>query len=131
MRVLRRTGDGYMTVVAPQATSLPTPLSSFVGRTREIRETRRRLSTTRLLTLTGTGGVGKTRLALEAAAAVVTAFPGGAWLVDLTPVRDGAAVARAVAAALDLPERDARPAVEQLAALLAGRRALLVLDNCE
>ncbi|MCP2244484.1 ATP-binding protein [Lentzea aerocolonigenes] len=120
-----------MTVVAPQATSLPTPLSSFVGRTREIREIRSRLSTARLLTLTGTGGVGKTRLALEAAAAVVNAFPGGAWLVDLTPVRDAAAVARAVAAALDLPERDARPALEQLTALLAARRALLVLDNCE
>lgn len=120
-----------MTVVAPQAVSLPTSLSSFVGRTREIREIRSRLGTTRLLTLTGMGGVGKTRLALEAAGAVVNAFPGGAWLVDLTPARDEMAVARAVAVAVGLPERDARSALEQLTALLAHRRALMVLDNCE
>ncbi|HET6708313.1 ATP-binding protein [Amycolatopsis sp.] len=120
-----------MTVVASQAVSLPAPLSSFVGRTGELREIRSRLGTSRLLTLTGPGGVGKTRLALQVATSLVKAFPGGAWLVDLTPARDRPAVARAVAAALGLPERDAGSAPEQLTGLLAERRALLVLDNCE
>ncbi|TWF91468.1 LuxR C-terminal-related transcriptional regulator [Kitasatospora viridis] len=94
-------------------------------------QVRRRLATARLLTLTGVGGVGKTRLALEAAAAVARSFPGGVWWVDLSSVRDPAAVAGATAAALGVPDRDARSLLDQLAAHLAGRRALLVLDNCE
>ncbi|MFJ8026792.1 hypothetical protein [Streptomyces sp. NPDC096311] len=72
--------------------TLPAPFTSFVARQREKGEVRRLLGTTRLLTLTGTGGVGKTRLALEVAAASAKAFPGGVWLVDLTPAREPSAV---------------------------------------
>ncbi|MFF7843183.1 ATP-binding protein [Streptomyces ossamyceticus] len=101
-----------------------------MGRQPEVAEVRRRLDAARLLTLTGPGGIGKTRLALETAA-VVDDFSGGVWLVDLAPLRDGAAVARATAIALGLPDLGARSAVEQLAGYLDGRRGLLVLDNCE
>lgn len=94
-------------------------------------EIRRRLGTARLLTLTGVGGVGKTRLALEAAEAARKGFADGVWLVDLAPVQDPASVAGVAATALGVPDLSARPVVEQLAGHLAGRRCLIVLDNCE
>ncbi|MGW1270630.1 LuxR C-terminal-related transcriptional regulator [Streptomyces sp. NPDC002491] len=120
-----------MTVVTSQNASLPAPLTSFVGRGRELVRIRRLLGEVRLVTLTGTGGVGKTRLALEAAAASVRAFPGGVWLVDLAPVREPAAAPGAVAAALGAPDRGSLSVPVQLAGRLAGRRGLIVLDNCE
>ncbi|WP_330286136.1 ATP-binding protein [Streptomyces sp. NBC_00576] len=116
---------------ATPANNLPAPISTFVGRRRETAEVRRRLETARLLTLTGPGGVGKTRLAMEATAASVKEFPGGVWLVDLTPVQDPSAVASAIVYALRLAEQGSLAGLEQLAGYLSRRRALLVLDNCE
>ncbi|MEU6381798.1 LuxR C-terminal-related transcriptional regulator [Streptomyces sp. NPDC046909] len=120
-----------MTIQMSATGNLPAALTTFVGRHRDFTEVRRLLGTARLLTLTGAGGVGKTRLALEAAAASAGNFADAVWLVDLTGVRDPSLVANAVATALRLPDRGTRPVVEQLTAFLAHRRALIVLDNCE
>ncbi|MFD8811496.1 LuxR C-terminal-related transcriptional regulator [Streptomyces sp. NPDC059627] len=119
------------TDVKPQAGNLPAALTLFVGRKREVAEVRRVLTKARLLTLTGVGGMGKTRLALEAAAQSCEEFADGAWVVDLAPVREASAVADAVASALGVPDMGTRPVLEQLAGYLAGRNALIVLDNCE
>lgn len=111
--------------------NLPASFTSFVGRRHEIAEIRRLLGAGRLLTLTGVGGVGKTRLALEAPRAFGKAFAGGVWLVDLASVRDPAAVTAGVAGALRMPDLGVRPVVDQLARYLTRQRALLILDNCE
>ncbi|WP_326731654.1 ATP-binding protein [Streptomyces phaeochromogenes] len=120
-----------MTSLISETGNLPVAFTSFVGRQRDIAEVRRVLGSARLLTLTGVGGVGKTRLAIEAAAVSRKAFPDGTWLVDLAPVRDPSAVAVAAATAMGVPDLGARPVLDQLAGHLAGRRALIVLDNCE
>ncbi|MGW1783670.1 ATP-binding protein [Streptomyces sp. NPDC002143] len=120
-----------MTKATGIAGGLPAPFTSFVGRRRELTELRRLLGAARLVTLTGAGGVGKTRLALEAAAASSRAFPDGVWLVDMAPVHDPVAVPGAVAAALGLTDRGTQPVLEQLTEHLSGRRMLLMLDNCE
>ncbi|WP_328505460.1 LuxR C-terminal-related transcriptional regulator [Streptomyces sp. NBC_00391] len=111
--------------------NLPAALTTFVGRRRDLAEVRHRLGTTRLLTLTGMGGVGKTRLALEVAAASATAFADGVWLVDLAPVWDPSLAANTVASSLGVPDLGTRPVIDQLAAFLAHRAPLIVLDNCE
>ncbi|WP_256251912.1 LuxR C-terminal-related transcriptional regulator [Streptomyces sp. yr375] len=120
-----------MTSLIPETGNLPAAFTTFVGRRHDIAEVRRVLGAARLLTLTGVGGVGKTRLALEAAAASRKAFPDGTWLVDLAPLRDPASVASAAATAVGILDLGVRPTLEQLATHLAGRRALIVLDNCE
>jgi len=120
-----------VTGVIPPTGNLPAALTSFVGRREEIAGVRQLLGSTRLLTLTGVGGLGKTRLALEAAGVSRKAFADGVWLVDLAPVRDPSAVPGTVARALGLPDLGPQPVLEQLAEHLAGRWALLVLDNCE
>jgi predicted ATPase/DNA-binding CsgD family transcriptional regulator len=111
--------------------NLPSPLTSFVGRRHELAEIRRRLGRSRLVTLTGAGGVGKTRLAMEVARESRRGFADGAWFADLAPVSTGAQVAQAVATALGVLDRSVRPAEEQLADHLADRELLVVLDNCE
>src|SRR5262245_13742501 len=111
--------------------NLPAELTSFVGRRNEIAEVRRLLASSRLVTLTGVGGVGKTRLALQAAAGVRRAFRDGVWLVQLDQLRDEALVAQAVAGALGLQDRAGYTPAAALAEYLAGRQLLLVLDNCE
>jgi predicted ATPase/DNA-binding SARP family transcriptional activator len=115
--------------------NLPVALTSFVGRERELGEVVDLLGSARLLTLAGTGGAGKTRLALQAAAAVLARFPDGAWLVELAPVRDPAHVADEVATALGLlPGAPGGPTASvegRLCAHLRAHRLLLVLDNCE
>jgi non-specific serine/threonine protein kinase len=116
--------------VAPP-TNLPAALNSFVGRERELAEVAALLATTRLLTLTGAGGVGKTRLALAAAAAVRDGYPDGVWLVELATLADGELLPATVARALGVDERPGRPLTQTLAAWLAERRLLLLLDNCE
>ena len=119
---------------AGHATDLPCALTSFVGRRREVHAVARELSTHRLVTLTGLGGVGKTRLALQAAAAARSAFPDGVWLVELDGVTGGEeGVARAVWNALGRSGRvrEGGAGDRDLAAELAGRRGLLLLDNCE
>jgi predicted ATPase len=111
--------------------NLPAPRSSFVGRKREIEEVERELASTRLLTLTGAGGSGKTRLALEVARDLVEAYPDGAWLVALAPLSEEALVPKAVAEALKVPERSAEPLTDTLSEVLRDRQLLMVLDNCE
>ena len=120
-----------MTSVVSEVGNLPAAFTTFVGRKSEVALVRRQLGAVRLLTLTGAGGVGKTRLALEAAAASGKAFAEGVWLVELSPVRDPSAVDSAAATALGVPDRGLRPVLDQLVGHLVGRRALLVLDNCE
>jgi predicted ATPase/DNA-binding SARP family transcriptional activator/DNA-binding CsgD family transcriptional regulator len=111
--------------------NLPAPRSSFVGRESELRDLKRDLAMTRLLTLTGAGGCGKTRLALEAARGLVGAYPDGVWLVELASLSEGALVAHAVATALGVQEQPEGPLTDTLAEFLRAKRALLVLDNCE
>jgi hypothetical protein len=111
--------------------NLPAPLSSFIGRERELAQLQGLLAETRLLTLTGVGGVGKTRLALELAATVLEAYPDGVWLVELASIGDAASVHGAVAWALDVRDEPGRPLDETLVRALRTRQMLLLLDNCE
>ncbi|NUW31978.1 LuxR family transcriptional regulator [Nonomuraea sp. SMC257] len=107
--------------------NLPAELTSFVGRRQELAEARRLLSAGRLLTLTGVGGVGKTRLALRLAAEVARGQPHGVWLTDLAPLTTGELLAGTVAQTIGCHRHD----LEGLREHLRGRRMLLVLDNCE
>ncbi|MGH3087340.1 MAG: ATP-binding protein, partial [Rubrobacteraceae bacterium] len=109
--------------------NLPAPLTSFVGRENETLEVKRLLSMTRLLTLTGAGGCGKTRLAVETARGLVGAYPDGVWLVELAPLSEG--TSQAVAAALDVHEQPNLPLADTLSDHLRRKDLLLVLDNCE
>jgi predicted ATPase/DNA-binding CsgD family transcriptional regulator/Tfp pilus assembly protein PilF len=102
-----------------------------VGREREIEVVKRELAMTRLLTLTGVGGSGKTRLALEAARSLLEAYPDGLWLVELAPLSEEVLVPKAVAEALKVPERPQEPLLGTLAEVLRDRQLLLILDNCE
>jgi predicted ATPase len=106
-------------------------LSSFVGRRHELAEIRRLLSSSRLVTLTGPGGVGKTRLALETAAAVRRQFPDGVVVVELEQVTDQELVTNAVTVAVGLREQSGRPPLDLLTEYLRSRRLLLLLDNSE
>ncbi len=111
--------------------NLPLHLTSFVGREREIAAYTLLLGEARLLTLTGTGGAGKTRLALQVAARVVEHYPDGVWVADLAPLADAALVPQTVAMACGVTETAGRPVLEALIAAWRSRRVLLVLDNCE
>lgn len=111
--------------------NLPIPRTRFIGREAALAGLARLLPTTRLLTLTGIGGCGKTRLALQLAQQQRSAFAGGAWFVDLAPLTDGERVAAACAAVLGLPDEGDMPLVERLREHLAASPTLLVLDNCE
>ena len=111
------------------AGNLPAELTTFVGRRRELKDAKRRLSEARLLTLTGSGGVGKTRLALRVAADVRRAFADGVWLVELADLRDPQLLPNTVATALGL--HDTVDAEAGLAEFLEDRNLLLVLDSCE
>jgi predicted ATPase/DNA-binding CsgD family transcriptional regulator len=111
--------------------NLPPSRTSFVGRGSEKLVLKRLLAMTRLLTLTGAGGCGKTRLALEVARDLVGAYPEGAWLVDLAPLSKAELVPQAVAQALGVREQPARPLLETLKDALRSRKLLLVMDNCE
>ncbi|MDH6286109.1 protein kinase domain-containing protein [Rhodococcus opacus] len=110
---------------------LPLELTSFVDRRTELAEATNLLSTSRLVTLTGIGGVGKTRLALRAAAKAQRNFSDGVTLVELAELLDDSLLAGVVAAALGLRDQSARPSHEVLVEFLAPREVLLVLDNCE
>ncbi|AII08283.1 protein kinase domain-containing protein [Rhodococcus opacus] len=111
--------------------NLPLELTSFVGRRRELTEARRLLSVARLVTLTGIGGVGKTRLALRVAAETRRVFADGVWVVELGQLQNSSLLAEVVATSLRLRDQSTRAVQDVLAEYLAERRLLLVLDNCE
>lgn len=113
------------------AGNLPLELTSFVGRRREIADTKKMLSSSRLVTLTGIGGVGKTRLALRVAEDVRRGFGDGVCFAELDELRDESLLVDVVAAALGVRDRSSRPLEHAVAEFLTSRRLLLVLDNCE
>jgi predicted ATPase/class 3 adenylate cyclase len=111
--------------------NLPSELTSFVGRGDQIRQVLDDLDRNDLVTLTGTGGVGKTRLAVQTAAEALPHFADGAWFVDLAPVRDGDQITPAVARVLAVKERPGEPLAITLRDALRERRAIVLLDNAE
>src|SRR5579872_1855299 len=111
--------------------NLPAEATSFVGRRHELAEVRQRLSAARVVTLVGPGGVGKTRLAVRAAAELERSFRDGAWLVELAEVRDPGLVLTATMTALDLRDQAAADPLPLLLTHLSDRQLLMVLDNCE
>jgi predicted ATPase len=117
--------------VAEQTGNLPLQVSSFIGRGRELDQTAAALGGARVVTLTGAGGVGKTRLALQAAGQVSPRFSDGAWLCELAPVRDVAGVDDAVAAVFSVTAPAGLSTRDALVEFLRGKQLLLVLDNCE
>lgn len=126
-----------MAVVAPSVSArrqdgkLPAEVTSFVGRRHEVAEVRRRLSGSRLVTLTGVGGVGKTRLASRVAAEVRPAFPDGVWLVELAALENSELLAQTVAEALEIRDHSSRRPLDVLTDHLRDKRTLVILDNCE
>jgi predicted ATPase/DNA-binding CsgD family transcriptional regulator len=111
--------------------NLPAQVTEFFGREHEIARLRQQLTSRRLVTLTGSGGVGKTRLSLRAAEQLVDDYDDGVWLVQLAPLTDAGLVAQTVAVTLGVRDVPGRPALDILAETLRERRLLLVLDNCE
>jgi predicted ATPase len=111
--------------------NVPVEATSFVGRRRELAEVRRKLTTARLISLVGPGGVGKTRLAIRAATDLGRAFADGAWLVELAEVNDAGLVANVAMTALDLRDQTATEPMALLLAYLRDKQLLLVVDNCE
>jgi predicted ATPase/class 3 adenylate cyclase len=111
--------------------NLPAQLSTFIGREREVSEVRALVQSSRLVTLTGAGGAGKTRLGLQVAAELLDGSGDGVWLVELAAVTNQDAVASAVSGALRLAAQPGRPALEILLDALAPQDVLIVLDNCE
>ena len=111
--------------------NLPQQATSFIGREKELAELQRLLARARLLTLTGSGGCGKTRLGLQVAADSLERFPDGAWLVELAPLADPGLVPQTVATVLGLKEEPGKPISQTLIEHLKDKRLLLLLDNCE
>jgi predicted ATPase/class 3 adenylate cyclase len=111
--------------------NLPRHLTSFIGREREIEEAKELLERSRLLTLLGIGGLGKTRLSLQIGGDVLDSYRDGAWFVDLAPLRDPSIMASEAAKVLGVREEPGRPLIETLCAHLKPRNLLLILDNCE
>jgi len=117
--------------IAQPRHNLPVQLTSFIGREKEMAELKRLLSGSRLLTLTGSGGTGKTRLALHVAADLLDSFGDGVWLVELASLSDPDLVPQTVAAVLGVREEPSYPLMQALADYLRARALLLILDNCE
>lgn len=111
--------------------NLPQQVTSFVGRAKELAEVKEHLAKTRVVTLTGAGGSGKTRLSLQVAADQLEDFSDGVWLVEFAPITDPALVAQTVASALDLKEEPAKPLQTTLVDYLKSKKLLLLFDNCE
>lgn len=111
--------------------NLSEQLTSFIGREHEMAEVKRLLHTTRLLTLTGAGGVGKSRLSIQVAADLLDHYPDGVWLVELAALSDPAFVPQSVAAVLGVREEAGRTIPQRLADYLKPKTLLLILDNCE
>lgn len=111
--------------------NLPLQLTSFIGREEEISSVKQMLQESRLVTLTGSGGSGKTRLSLQLAADLLDQYADGSWLIDLSPVTDPALIPNAAAAAMSIREVDGQELVRTITNRLSGSRTLLILDNCE
>ncbi|MCA1553708.1 MAG: adenylate/guanylate cyclase domain-containing protein, partial [Chloroflexi bacterium] len=111
--------------------NLPIQVTSFVGRERELTEAKRLLATTRLLTLSGTGGMGKTRLAIQVATHMLDMFNDGVWFIELAPLTDPALVPMAVASALGVRGEPDRTLMATLLDWLRRKQLLFILDNCE
>ena len=141
-----RQNDGQTQSLAAKITNLPIPLTSFIGRTRETAEVKRLLtaahtgqsqaaqagkSRVRLLTLTGAGGSGKTRLAIQTATDLIDHFAHGVWWVELAAINEAGLVVRAVAKALGVTEAFGEPLIQTIANFVGDKQLLLVLDNCE
>jgi non-specific serine/threonine protein kinase len=127
----RRTDVAQPNGSRERAAAIPLALDSFVGRRQELAAVRRLLRGSRLITLFGPAGVGKTRLGLELASRVGRAFPGGVHLVELGPLTRSEYVPRAVASAFGVSEQPGTPLVDTLVASVQDEQTLLVLDNCE
>ena len=115
----------------PRRHNLPAALTSFVGRGKELRELPRLLASSRLVSLTGAGGVGKTRLAVQLARGLIEQFPHGVWLVNLAPLTRPDLLAQTIATELSVRESRERSVRDALVETLRDRKVLLVLDNCE
>ena len=111
--------------------NLPQQLTSFIGREREREEIEEMFSGTRLLTLLGMGGLGKTRLALQVGTSVMDSYPDGVWFIDLQTIRDGSLVTSETARVLGVREEAGRPLLQTLCAHVKSRKLMLILDNCE
>jgi len=123
--------SGYRFIAEIKTNNLPLPLTSFIGREREIAEIKSLLDRARLLTLTGAGGSGKTRLAIQAASELVGEAEEEVWWVELAALSDAALLPQAVAATLGVREQSGRELSETLVSYLSTKRLLLLLDNCE
>jgi predicted ATPase/class 3 adenylate cyclase/DNA-binding CsgD family transcriptional regulator len=128
---LRNDFPPLRTPTTAAAHHLPTQLTTFVGRHKQMADIRALLPDNRLVTLSGAGGAGKTRLAIEVAGALTNQFPDGIWYVDLAPITHPAVVPLAVARALGLPDQPGSSITETLLRFVRIRHMLLVLDNCE
>jgi predicted ATPase/class 3 adenylate cyclase len=124
------TGNGWLPV-KDIPNNLPHQATSFIGRELELEEVKGLLNATRLLTLVGMGGLGKTRLSLQIAAEQIHDFPDGVWFLDLAPISDPALIVSEAAQVLALREEPDRPLLQSIGAHLKNRCALLMLDNCE
>jgi predicted ATPase/class 3 adenylate cyclase len=111
--------------------NLPLQLTTFIGREKEIAQIKKRLVRNRLITLTGSGGVGKTRLSIQIASDLLRDFPNGAWFVELAPINDPELVTQTVCSTLGLHPRGNIPALKVLTEYLKPKKSLLVVDNCE
>ncbi|MFN0057594.1 MAG: protein kinase domain-containing protein [Planctomycetota bacterium] len=131
LRALRRNEPATVTTRRAHLTNLPLPLTSFVGRAAALASVRAILGTHRLLTLTGAGGAGKTRLAHEVARLSLEEFNAGVWLVELATLADPELLPKAIAATLSIEEAPPRPIVDTIAQRFGHDQRLLVLDNCE
>ncbi len=138
-RLFQLTGPGLQAAFPPlrslgnpsMPNNLPAELSTFIGRDDELKTVRSHVESSRLVTLTGAGGSGKTRLGLQAAAELLDGTGDGVWLVELAAVADPGVVPLSIARALGVAARPGRPVLETLADALAPQRPLIVLDNCE
>ena len=132
-RIHQLGGGDFPALKSLYRTNLPVPTTPFVGREAELAEVAELLTEggPRLLTLTGPGGTGKTRLALQAAALAADAYPDGVWWIPLAPLRDPALVLRQTARTLDVIEQPDRPLEDVLAEMLSGKLMFLLLDNAE
>lgn len=133
LRHVRLRGDAPVpaTGSGPTAGNLPAPAGQVVGREAEVARLRQLVSESRLVTLTGVGGVGKTTLALHAATGLRGGFRDGVWLIELAELKDGTLLSEVVAGVLGVRDQSGRPLSEALLSVLCERQTLLVLDNCE